>query len=135
MIVPVLLASLITSKAIAVTSPNYQQVSVSSCWICEAISFLPSFNVGLSSPFGSVGAVEGSLNKGHVFLCGDPLVAGGTARLPEYFQAQRTLTKEADQLYYLHCRSKEWVSMENITSTIYGRSAFTFGRGRIIGFT
>jgi hypothetical protein len=45
----------------------------------------------------------------------------------DYFQAQRTLTKEADQLYQPYCRSKEWISMENIASTIYGKSAFTFG--------
>jgi hypothetical protein len=53
----------------------------------------------------------------------------------EYFQAQRTLTKEADQLYYHYCRSREWISMEIIASTIFGRSAFTFGRIRIIRFT
>jgi hypothetical protein len=52
----------------------------------------------------------------------------------EYFQAQRTLTKEADQLYYLYCRSREWISMAIIASAIFGRSAFTFGRIRIIRF-
>jgi len=44
------------------------------------------------------------------------------------------LTKEADQLYYLYCRSREWISMAIIASAIFGRSAFTFGRIRIIRF-
>ena len=52
----------------------------------------------------------------------------------EYFQAQRTLTKEADQLYYLYCRSREWISMAIIASAIFGRSTFAFGRIRIIRF-
>jgi len=44
------------------------------------------------------------------------------------------LTKEADPLYYLYCRSREWISMAIIASAIFGRSAFTFGRIRIIRF-
>jgi hypothetical protein len=38
--------------------------------------------------------------------------------------------KAADQ--YLYCRSRECISMEIIASTIFGRSAVTFGRIRII---
>ena len=53
----------------------------------------------------------------------------------EYFQARRTLTKEADQLYYFYCRSRESLSMEIIASAIFGRSSFTFGRRRMIRFT
>jgi hypothetical protein len=43
----------------------------------------------------------------------------------EYFQAQRTLTKEADQLYYLYCRSRV---------DFYGNYSFRYLRQKRLHF-